>query len=145
MSHTIIVIPCFNEARRLSAEAFETVPAGRRIEYLFVDDGSTDGTGSLLAALAAKSPHCSVLTLDQNGGKAEAVRRGILAAAGRSPDFVGFWDADLATPLEELPRFCEAMEEDSTVEAVTGARVKLLGRDINAAPPATIWGGSGPP
>src|SRR5204862_6929360 len=67
------------------------------------NDGSRDGTMRVLESLRDADPRrFSVLDLERNSGKAEAVRRGILAALDRSPNFTGFWDADLATPLFEI-------------------------------------------
>src|SRR5215510_14801881 len=54
---TIIVVPCYNEARRLDTRAFtEFRPIGRRVEFLFVNDGSRDETLSLLERLRSDSP-----------------------------------------------------------------------------------------
>lgn len=105
------------------------------VQLLFVNDGSTDGTLNLLRELEHRDPD-RFLVLDQqpNQGKAEAVRRGVKAALERGPAFVGYWDADLAAPLDELPRFLRAMEERPEVEIVLGARVQLMGHSIERSP-----------
>ena len=135
-SSTIVVIPCFNEAQRLSIQAFTAfAQRWRHGRFLFVDDGSTDETLSILTSLRETLPdHFDVLRLPQNVGKAEAVRRGILEAFALNPLYVGFWDADLATPLDALPLFEEVLRDRPVVDIVLGARVKLLGRDIRRRP-----------
>src|SRR2546421_9294032 len=107
MSSAIIVIPCFNEAQRLPIHAFKAfVCAGCLPRFLFVNDGSTDGTVHVLKALHDADPERYALCdLPRNVGKAEAVRAGILLAFAAGPDFIGYWDADLATPLEAIPTF----------------------------------------
>jgi len=132
MARTIIVVPCFNEARRLSPEAFRdfaaTWPDGA---FLFVDDGSSDGTLDVLSAIRHSIPaQCEILRLPQNVGKAEAVRRGMLRAFESNPEYAGFWDADLATPLDVVPLFERVFRERPATDVVLGARVKLLGRNI---------------
>ena len=127
-----VVIPCYNEENRLAIDRFRdfTLP-GRALELLFVNDGSRDGTLAMLQALAAEAPdRVRVLDVQPNGGKAEAVRRGILDALERGAEQVGFWDADLATPLEELPGFCDVLDGRGDIHMVFGARVKLLGRAV---------------
>lgn len=128
----VIVVPCFNEAARLDVSAFtQFAEVEDRYRFLFVDDGSQDGTGQLLRDMAREHPgRFAVLRLDRNHGKAEAVRRGLLAALDQEPAAVGFWDADLATPLEALAGFTSVMEARPSVSIVMGARVKLLGTDI---------------
>ncbi|HUP63180.1 MAG TPA: glycosyltransferase [Thermoanaerobaculia bacterium] len=134
--HLILVIPCYNEEHRLPIDELRAFrPGGARVEILFVNDGSTDGTLRVLESLRAEdSSLFSVLNLDRNRGKAEAVRRGILAALDRGPDFVGFWDADLATPLSELPGFLDVFAANPNIEMVFAARVRLLGRSISRKP-----------
>ena len=128
MSRIAIVVPCFNEEQRLNASAFQ---AYGDADFYFVNDGSTDGTLRLLQSLAASDPkRLHVLDLPKNSGKAEAVRNGIVAALPRA-EYVGFWDADLATPLSELPRFVEILDDRNEVQMVFGSRVRLLGRDID--------------
>ena len=107
MSRTIIVVPCYNEANRLDAVRFQEFSAANpAVEFLFLNDGSTDGTLGVLERLHAVDPqHFRFVHFSRNSGKAEAVRRGMLTALEDSPDYVGFWDADLATPLCEIPHF----------------------------------------
>lgn len=132
MACVVLVVPCFNEANRLSVDAFcRFALPGHDARLLFVNDGSTDETGTVLRRIAESATvPCAVLDLDRNGGKAEAVRRGVLHALTSKPDYVGFWDADLAAPLDELPRFVELLESRRDVEIVFGSRVKLMGRTI---------------
>lgn len=131
-----IVVPCYNEERRLAVEEFRRfVEADSSVEFLFVNDGSRDGTAPLLRGLAAEpGGRFRFLDLERNGGKAEAVRRGILEALESRPEFVGFWDADLATPLAQIPSFLEVFAARPEIEMVFAARVRLLGRSISRRP-----------
>ena len=136
MSRTLLVVPCYNEAERLRGPAFVDFarrwPHGR---FLFVDDGSRDGTAGVLADLCAELPgSLSFISLPENVGKGEAVRQGILRAFTEGPDRVGFWDADLATPLETIPAFEAVLDDRPALEVVIGARVRLMGREIERAP-----------
>ncbi|MCB9777804.1 MAG: glycosyltransferase [Alphaproteobacteria bacterium] len=133
----VLVVPCFNEARRLDADAFlRALAAQPSLRLRFVDDGSTDDTRAVLDALAARAPagRVQVQILPQNGGKAEAVRQGMLAALDGGPAMVGFWDADLATPLDAVPLLRDALEQSPARAMAIGARVRLLGRHITRDP-----------
>jgi glycosyltransferase involved in cell wall biosynthesis len=132
VARTILVVPFYNEAGRFDAAALEAFAAeDPACDFILVDDGSTDSTLAMLRGLAARDARrFSVVELQPNRGKAEAVRRGMLAAFARAPRYAGYWDADLATPLAELPRFVELLERRPELEIVLGARVLLLGRSI---------------
>ena len=64
----------------------------------------------------------------------------MLAAIERKPDYFGFWDADLATPLTEIPRFLEVFQSRAEIEMVFAARVRLLGRNISRNPGRHYFG-----
>ena len=132
MASAAIVVPCYNEERRLDVASFRDFSdRSHNITFLCVDDGSTDETLRLLKSLQASDPNkFSVLSLLQNQGKAEAVRQGVLTAVDSQPDYVGFWDADLATPLRAIPKFVDLAERRPDLEMIIGSRVKLLGRKI---------------
>ena len=135
MRKTCIIIPCYNEAGRLNeAEFLEWAGRIPDLRFLFVDDGSTDGTGEILDRLSRACPEqIRHITMERNRGKAEAVRRGFLESFISGFDVIGYWDADLATPLETIPRFRELLE-GREVDAVIGSRVLLLGHHIRRNP-----------
>jgi dolichyl-phosphate beta-glucosyltransferase len=128
-----LVVPCYNEATRLDGAVFDAyLKQQSDVLIVFVNDGSTDDTAAVLDRLHEQNPKNAVaLHCAKNGGKAEAVRLGLLRALDDGAKFIGYWDADLATPLEEVRRFRQVFEERSEVELVLGARIRLLGRDIS--------------
>jgi len=129
---TCIVVPAYNEEKRLDVLALQAfVEQQPEIDFLFVDDGSTDETFQLLSSLASRFERVSVLRMEKNGGKAEAVRNGLLKALDLGYTFVGYWDADWATPLEEIVKFVALLQQRSDVDLVLGSRVALLGRSID--------------
>jgi dolichyl-phosphate beta-glucosyltransferase len=132
MSSAIIVIPCYNEAARLQVQTFKAFTCEQHVlRFLFVNDGSTDDTWKVLQALHASDPQrLTIYELPKNAGKAEAVRQGVLRAFKMGADYVGYWDADLATPLEAIPVFCNLLDVTPHLLFVFGARVRLLGRTI---------------
>ena len=128
---TLIVIPCYNEANRLNKDAFLSfVLNNEDIEFLFVNDGSTDDTLSMLQTFSSENNKIHYLDLAKNGGKAEAVRQGIILAVSQYDcAYVGFWDADLATPLEEIKHF-ERIIDHHHYDCVTGLRLMRLGAQV---------------
>ncbi len=133
MCAVCLVVPCYNEASRLDVESFRTfISANPCIRLLFVDDGSRDNTLQVLTRLqTGLEDRTFILPRRPNRGKAEAVRLGILHALDHlHPRIVGFWDADLATPLDTIHRFVQVFETHAGIKMVFGSRVKLLGRDV---------------
>ncbi len=135
MPDVVVVIPCYNEAARLHLPAFRASLAHEpALSYVLVNDGSTDGTRAMLDGFAAEHPErVRALHLECNSGKAEAVRRGVLAAGADGARLVGYWDADLATPLDAIPQFVAAFANPD-VMMVLGSRVQLLGKRIRRTP-----------
>jgi len=132
MRKTAIIVPCYNEAARLDDAAFlEASARSKAINFIFVNDGSTDKTLEKLELLKAADPaHIEVIGLERNSGKAEAVRRGFLHALDAEFVNIGYWDADLATPLKTVFKFCEILDT-TELRLIMGSRVRLLGRSIN--------------
>jgi dolichyl-phosphate beta-glucosyltransferase len=133
VSDFCLVVPCYNEERRLDVAAVERFLRDTpTVSMCFVNDGSADKTGELLATLAGRWPDRVVaLNLATNGGKAEAVRQGVLQAhAWRPFAYIGYWDADLATPLEESCAMMRAVHDRPGVVVVLGLRLARLGADV---------------
>ena len=107
------------------------LPANTATRLLLVNDGSRDGTLDVLNGLAAERPvQIGVLNLAKNGGKAEAVRQGMLRALEDGADYAGYFDADLATPLEASIEFARVLDRLRGIDVVIGSRLQLLGRAI---------------
>ncbi|HEX3472450.1 MAG TPA: glycosyltransferase [Silvibacterium sp.] len=129
-----IVVPCYNEASRLPAGKFITfLRHTPEIYFLFVNDGSTDNTLEVLQNLQrACASSVEVLHKPVNAGKSEAVRDGMLRAIElRKGGYVGFWDADLATPLDAIPDLLQKLIDHPQLQMVFGARIRLLGREVH--------------
>jgi glycosyltransferase involved in cell wall biosynthesis len=130
MTRFLIVVPCHNEEKRLDAERLAGLLARADTDLMFVDDGSTDRTRERLHEIAARAPdRVRVHGLPANRGKGEAVREGLLQALATGAAAVGYLDADLSTPPEEMLRLVAALE-DPAIQVVLGSRVSLLGRRI---------------
>jgi dolichyl-phosphate beta-glucosyltransferase len=132
-----IVVPCFNEAARLPVDRFVEFAKESGVRLVFSNDGSTDATDAVLDDLVARAAQvggrAEKVTLPKNRGKAEAVRVGLLHALETGAEIAGYLDADLATPLEELPAML-AHFDSPDVLAVTGARIQLQGTQIERKP-----------
>lgn len=130
---TAIIVPCFNEAERLKVVAVQQfLEQSRDVSLLFIDDGSRDDTAAKLSELSTVHPdRVRAFQLARNCGKAEAVRRGMLTAADLGFEFIGFWDADLATPFETIPAFVDVLNRHAEAQIVWGTRLPLLGHRID--------------
>ncbi len=130
-----LIIPCYNESSRLNIAEFLQSPSN--ISFIFVNDGSTDNTVDIIKInfLNKDSHRFHLLDLKQNVGKGEAVRQGFLYIEKKSPAFenikwVGYWDADLATPLSEVNQFIAYASLYQNAEIILGCRLYRLGSNI---------------
>lgn len=127
-----IVVPCYNEGKRLPADEFSKfLKFNGKINFVFVNDGSTDNTIKIIEEIRDRFPkQVNVLDLPENQGKGEAVRKGIQLSLSYDADIVGFWDADLATPLPAIFEFIDVYHKYPQIKWIFGARVSLMGRHI---------------
>jgi len=107
-----IIIPAYNEEKRLGAflESIVNYTNQRQQdihEIIVVDDGSSDATISVAEKFSSRLP-LRILKHNQNKGKGAAVQTGIMAANG---DYIIFIDADGATPISELPKMTDALQQ----------------------------------
>ena len=105
-----IVIPAYNEESRLGDSIRKILGYVQReelnTELIIVDDGSTDSTTQIAKQACAESPtiDTKVIRYKENRGKGFAVKTGMIASES---DIVLFSDADLSSPIEELPKLVD--------------------------------------
>lgn len=131
VSEVALVVPCYNEAQRLEdVKLLSLVDGFPGVSLVLVNDGSKDATEARLSALSMARPRCiESIRLPENRGKAEAVRQGLRHALNGPAQVVGYFDADLSTPITEIARLIAAVRE-SDVAVVMGSRVSRLGSVI---------------
>ena len=133
MQEVCIVIPCYNEEKRLKKEALSDFLINNpSISFCFVNDGSSDNTLGVVNELKKNQPdRIYIVNLEINKGKSEAVRLGIMNMFQINKfDAIGFWDADLSTPLSEIDNLLNSLNSNKKNIAALGSRVKRLGANI---------------
>lgn len=119
-----IIIPAYEESKRIgdSIRQILTYVQNEKInaELIVVDDGSKDTTTEVSQKICAEFPdlQTKVIRYEENRGKGFAVKTGLLAAQG---DIALFSDADLSTPIEELPKLVEPIQ-DNKYDVTFGSR-----------------------
>src|SRR5438046_7220077 len=127
-----VVIPAFNEAVRIGDTLATTIAYLEKVspgsELIVINDGSTDSTGEVIRKVAAVPTAMAIRLLENfpNRGKGAAVRSGLLNA---TKSIAVFFDADLSTPIDELPKIVEPIARGE-VDIAFGSRAlnrKLIG------------------
>ncbi|MCK8479342.1 response regulator [Psychroserpens algicola] len=127
-----VVIPCYNEEERLlSKEFIDYIDKNTGYHLCFVNDGSKDNTLNVLKELQeGREDFITVYDCEKNGGKAEAVRLGMLHMAKKEDlDYIGFLDADLSTDLSDFDDLVKTIEQ-SDFKIVSGSRISRMGANI---------------
>ena len=140
MLRIALVVPCYNESRRLAPDAwvdFLASPEGAGVSFYFANDGSEDATSAALAQLCSRGERMRLFDFAMRRGKAETVRNAMLTILTETTagafDYIGFWDADLATPLNEIPRL-RRMATEHGPDGIFCSRVKRMGATVERSP-----------
>jgi CheY-like chemotaxis protein len=129
-----VVIPCYNEEKRLLNKKFtKFIIKNSGYHLCFVNDGSKDKTLEVLNKLRkGREDFVTVYDCKKNGGKAKAVRLGILHMAKQDDlDYIGFLDADLSTDLADFDGLVSIIEK-SKFKIVSGSRISRIGANIKS-------------
>ena len=131
MEKICLVVPCYNEALRLQPDVFLSC---EKYDFIFVNDGSTDNTRELIEEMSVEK-HISCCSLSENFGKAKAVSVGMKKALQvQNYKWIGYWDADLATPLDAVEQFIHYLDYveqgNSEFDVLMGSRVRKMGSNI---------------
>jgi len=128
-----VVVPIHDEAESLPllyrelAEVLKDAEGG--VEFVLVDDGSTDGSLDILRSLAREDPRVRVLALDGNHGQSAALAAGFEAVRG---EFTVMLDADLQNDPADIPRMLARMDEADVVNGVRVDRRDGLVRRVSS-------------
>jgi dolichyl-phosphate beta-glucosyltransferase len=125
MSSIAVIVPCYNEAKRIKVLEFISFAKQHAdIQFYFVNDGSTDDTDKKLLQIQHSS-EAKIISLERNSGKAEAIRKGFTAALENQHDLIGYLDADLSTSLNEYLNLRDLLV-GKRFDFVLGSRIKKI-------------------
>ncbi len=141
MQKIAIVIPCYNEEKRLNSEHIHYLVETTSLNIYLANDGSSDNTKILIDQLQDKyTGRCFAVQYQANEGKANTVYKAVneLVQSGQY-DYIGYFDADFSTPPSEIVRMVKELETQR-YNFIFGSRVKLLNSRINRKPHRHIIG-----
>ena len=132
MQKTAIIIPCYNEEKRLNSEEIQLLIENSEVDIFFANDGSKDDTIRVLNDIKYKFPQRTfILDYKINEGKANTIYKAINHILIEDKyDYVGYFDADFSTPSKELVRMLKVLTT-SDYQLIFGSRVLLLNSKIN--------------
>jgi dolichyl-phosphate beta-glucosyltransferase len=125
--HLSVVIPAYNEAKRIEATLFDVsryLLGQASYEIIVVSDGSTDNTAEIVRNLKSQIPKLKIIANEKRHGKGYVVKQGMLKAKG---EYRLFMDADNSTTIDHLDKFWpETKEYDIVIGSIEikGAKIK---------------------
>lgn len=131
MQKIAILIPCYNEEKRLKEVSLEELLNATNVDLFLVNDGSKDKTLSVINSFAEKHSHrCFVINYEINEGKANAVFKAAKQLVSNSQyEAIGYFDADFSTPVAEIKILVDEMQTGKN-EFILGSRILLLNSGI---------------
>jgi len=132
MQKTAIIIPCYNEEKRLKKEDIAALVNSAKADIYFCNDGSNDNTLTLLQSFERNfAGRCFVYHYEKNTGKANTVYVSVnKLLENKRYTHIGYFDADFSTPVNEIKRMLLAQEEKPE-RFIFGSRVLLLNSRID--------------
>lgn len=130
-SKSLLIIPFYNEFDRICIKEYTAAfQLNANLDYLLVDDGSSDATASILRQFEIEYPQVHLLLHSQNSGKGAAIRTAVLNFPLEKYRYIGYLDADLATPVVELIKMIVFIENNPQYNFIMGSRIKKMGSRI---------------
>ena len=132
MQKIAIIIPCYNEGKRLSNEHIHYLVQNTSIAIYLANDGSTDNTSSIIMDMQnSYINRCFAINYDINQGKAQTIYKTVChLIETQDYDYIGYFDADFSTPPQEILRILNELSINQ-YDFIFGSRVKLLNSKIN--------------
>lgn len=131
MSRIAIIIPCYNEEKRLNKQQIINLLTETDVQLFLANDGSKDNTLNIIKGIAIEYPErIQVLNFEKNSGKAGVIYKSVnqLSQVG-GYDFIGYFDADFSTPVAEVKRMLDELNSYK-YDFIFGSRIKLLNSKI---------------
>jgi dolichyl-phosphate beta-glucosyltransferase len=129
----ILIIPCYNEAKRLKLQNWVSLSSDT-LKIVFANDGSNDETASLIKNEVVNNQNIFLYDHGENIGKGPVIRKAYEYIIDQSifqrEDIVGYFDADFSTPSCEIINLLSYFEKNTNLDALFGSRIKRLGADI---------------
>lgn len=126
--HLSVIIPAYNEEKRISATLFDVERYLSQQDYpyeiMVISDGSTDGTVGIVENLKSQIANLKVIANGENNGKGYVVRQGMLEAKG---EYRLFMDADNSTTINHLEKFWPEIKKNDIVIGsieIKGAKIQ---------------------
>lgn len=131
MQKIAIIIPCYNEEKRLKISSLSYLIENTAIDIYLANDGSKDRTLAVINEFASQNPtRCFVLDFEKNEGKANTIFKSVnLLLEKNKYDFIGYFDADFSTPESEIKRLLSEIKSNET-SFLFGSRILLLNSGI---------------
>lgn len=134
MNHNLlIIIPCFNEYKRLNTKEYSVcLQRNKQVSILFVDDGSKDRTVEKFKELKEIFPdRVNFLLKNKNEGKAAAIYDGMtFAIKNIQCNYLGYIDADLSVSIDEITNLANILSSENK-QFIFGSRWKRIGSKTN--------------
>ncbi len=111
MPDTVVIVPTYNERENVRGIAEAALASSPRVDLLFVDDQSPDGTGQICDQLAAENPRVHVLHRPSKQGLGRAYVAGFQWALDRGYEFLFEMDCDFSHDPGNIPEFLRALEQ----------------------------------